>query len=316
MSRIRLMGQAAVIALGCGLGGAVMAQNAVELPEWLQELQLQDIQTESKRRGGHEIEGRLPDGGKIEVRLDARGNVIEVEADDAILPQAVLDAVLPADLQGHAAMSAFSGVTDISFRRHGIRVEGEQPNSDELELVFDGQGRLISAEADDEALPQMLLDLVLPQAVMSSDALGQLAEIQEIGLHGDSRFRIEGEDASGKDIRMLIDHDGRLLRFGREDEGRKRSGWQERRGDARPGHFQQQRPAFHHGQRGPLQGRAQALDFDPVQLNQRLSDAGYSDFGLLRRAGPALVLEAQNPAGESVILQLDSQGQIIRETAR
>lgn len=316
MSRIRLMGQAAAIALGCGLGGAALAQETVALPEWMQELQLQDIQTESKRRGGHEIEGRLPDGGKIEVKLDASGNVIEIEADDTVLPQAVLDAVLPADLQGHTAMSALSEVTDISFRRQGVKVEGRQPNSDELELFFDAQGRLIAAEADDEALPQMLLEQVLPQAVISSEALGQLARIEEIGLHGDSRFRIEGEDASGKDIRLLIDQDGRLLRFGREGDGRKRSdGWQERRGDARPGHFQ--RPGFHDGQRrGPMRGQAQGLDFDPVEVNQRLTEAGYSGFGLLRRAGPALVLEAQNPAGEPVILQLDSQGEIIRETAR
>lgn len=315
MSRIRLMGQAAVIALGCGLGGAALAQGAAELPEWMQDLQLQDIQTESKRRGGHEIEGRLPDGGKIEVKLDASGNVIEIEADDTVLPQAVLDAVLPADLHGHAAMSAMSEVTDISFRRQGVKVEGRQPNRDELELFFDAQGRLIAAEADDQGLPQMLLEQVLPQAVMSSDALGQLARIEEIGLHGDSRFRIEGEDASGKDIRLLIDHDGRLLRFGREGDGRKRpDGWQERRSDGGPGHFH--RSGFHSQRGGPMRGQAQGLDFDPVEVNQRLTEAGYSGFGLLRRAGPALVLEAQNPAGESVILQLDSQGEIIRETAR
>ena len=56
--------------------------------------------------------------------------------------------------------------------------------------------------------------------------------------------------------------------------------------------------------------------FDPVDVNRTLTEAGYSDFGFLRPQGPRIVIEATNPDGEPVLLELDPQGEVIRESAR
>ena len=59
-----------------------------------------------------------------------------------------------------------------------------------------------------------------------------------------------------------------------------------------------------------------APQFDTVAANQRLTQAGYSAFGLMRQEGPRVLLDATNPDGETVTLELDPQGQLVRETAR
>lgn len=319
------MGQAAVIALGCGLGGAALAQDSGDMPDWLQGLDLRNVQTESKRHGGREIEGRLPGGGKIEATLDRDGNPVEIEADDVALPPQVIEAVLPEAVRGHEAMGLFARIQEIKLDRRGIELDGYQQNGDDLELGFDPQGRLVAVDADDTALPQSLVDLLLPQAVMGSDVLAQFASFDEIKLHDEGRYRVEGRDETGQHLRVMVDQDGRLLRFGRDDGRRKGpGGWQEGAAHGKPGAYGQGPRARFHGEAmrpdprrgGGSRAEATELAFDPVEANQRLTEAGYSGFGLLRRAGPALVLEAQNPAGEPVILQLDNQGEIIRETAR
>lgn len=325
MSRIRLTTSAAIVALGCALGGAALAQDAAQMPAWLQGLDLQNLQTEAKRHGGQEIEGRLPGGGKIEVKLDRDGNPVEIEADDVPLPQQVIDAVLPDAVRGHEAMGLFARIQDIKTERGRIEIEGYQQNGDDLELEFDAEGRLVAIDADDTALPQSLVDALLPQAVLGSDVLGQFASIDEIKLHGEGRFRVEGRDETGQHVRVMVDQDGRLLRFGRDDGSRKGpGGWQERGAHGeRDAHGDAPRARFHgEGMRpdprrsGGPRAEAPELAFDPVEVNQRLTEAGYSGFGLLRQDGPRLVLEAQNPAGEPVTLELDSAGEVVRETAR
>lgn len=71
------------------------------------------------------------------------------------------------------------------------------------------------------------------------------------------------------------------------------------------------------GPAGDARGPAPVpADFDAVALNQRLTQAGYGNFGFLRADGPRLMLEATNPQGEAVTLEFDPQGEVVRETAR
>ena len=67
---------------------------------------------------------------------------------------------------------------------------------------------------------------------------------------------------------------------------------------------------------GPRGDMPPAPQFDTVAANQRLTQAGYSAFGLMRQEGPRVLLDATNPDGETVTLELDPQGQLVRETAR
>lgn len=307
MSRIRLATSAAILALGCAMGSAAMAQEAPAMPDWLRALDLQDIQTEA-RRHGQEIEGKLPGGGKIEAMLDRDGKVIGIEADDADLPRPALEALLPDALRDHQAMALFAGVQEIKTMRGFTEIDGRQQNGEDLELTFDPKGRLIAIDSDDTALPQELVQSILPQAVLNSDALKQFAGIEEIKLHPQGSYRIEGHDEAGVHIRVMVDQDGQMRRFGRNDGQRKGPGGWDRHEAPHGGE--------HPGPRNMRGHLPRALPFDPVAVNQSLIEAGYSQFGLLRQEGPRLLIEATNPAGEAVTLELDHKGEVTRETAR
>ena len=72
-----------------------------------------------------------------------------------------------------------------------------------------------------------------------------------------------------------------------------------------------------HGQQMPRGDRpAAAITFDTAAANQRLSEAGYTTLGLLRQQGPRVLLDATNPQGEAVTLELDRGGEVLRESAR
>ena len=51
-------------------------------------------------------------------------------------------------------------------------------------------------------------------------------------------------------------------------------------------------------------------------LRQTLSDDGYTRIGAIDRNGPRLAVEATNPEGEAVTLELTAKGELMRETAR
>ncbi|WP_265499899.1 hypothetical protein [Paracoccus beibuensis] len=198
--------------------------------------------------------------------------------------------------------------------------EGRLPDGTEIDARFDAEGDLIEIEADDRALPQSVIEAVLPQAVRNAEIMSQFAVIDEIHTRG-GRFGVSGEGADGVDMRARFDEAGNVLRFGRDDD--------DRRGDRGPRAERHEGDRPHHaGQRhgGPRAGdrdanphgdmRNAAPTIDTVAVNQRLTEAGYRQFGLLRQEGPRLLLDASNPNGEQVTLQLDPQGEVVRETAR
>lgn len=333
----RLTTSAAMLALIAGIGTAATAQTAPaanDLPAPLAGLNLSNLEIESKRDGMRDIEGRTADGVDIEAKVDMAGNLVEVEADDGALPQSLIDALVPADLRGQPVMAQFGSVTEIKQRPDHVEIKGRQPTGAEIEAKFDRQNALIGIDMDDAAIPADLVNTLLPQAVRDNEVIGQFDRIDEIG-NRNGRIMVQGEDATGQDMRAEFDADGRVLRFGRED-GPRGDRREERHGGGRgPGH-DDRGPAGHEmrgdsrddGPRGddsrgarpmgdgPRKAAAVPADFDAVAVNRRLSDAGYTGFGFLRADGPRLMLEATNPEGEAVTLELDRQGEVVRETAR
>lgn len=330
---------AAVLALVAGIGTSAMAQTAVTgLPAPIADLNLNNLSVETKRDGMQEIEGRTADGVEIEVKIDMAGNVVEIEADDGVLPQSLIDAYLPAGLRDQPVLSLFGSITDIKQRPDHVEIEGRQPTGAEIEARFDLQNALIGVEVDEGAIPAELVAALLPQAVRDNEVIGQFGRIDEIE-NRNGRIEVEGRAADGERMRADFDADGRVLRFGRDDgRGPRHERGEERRGDRGQGNGGQgngdrgdrdMRGAFQgdgprgndwrgqgpagQGQRG---GAAIPADFDAVAVNQRLTQAGYGSFGLLRADGPRLILEATNPQGETVTLELDRQGEVVRETAR
>lgn len=315
---------AAMLALIAGLGTGAMAQTAPaadNLPAPLAGLNLRNLEIETRRDGMREVEGRTAEGADIEARIDMAGNLVEIEADDGPLPQSLIDAILPADLRGQQVMGLFGSINGITQRAEHLEIKGRQPTGAEIKVTFDAQNALAGIEVDDAAIPADLVATLLPQAVRDNEVIGQFDRIDEIGNRG-SRIMVKGEDVNGADMRAEFDQDGRVLRFGREDGAPKDRGREERRGDRGPGHDDRgPRPRGHdmrgHGAAADARGPAPVpADFDAVAVNQRLTAAGYTGFGFLRADGPRLLLEATNPQGEAVTLELDRQGEVVRETAR
>lgn len=333
----RFTTSAAMLALIAGIGTGAMAQTAPaanDLPAPLAGLNLNNLDIETKRDGMREVDGRTADGVDIEARIDMAGNLVEVEADDGALPQSLIDALVPADLRGAPVMGLFGSITEVKQHPAHLEIKGRQPTGTEIEARFDRQNALVGVEVDDAAIPAELLGTLLPQAVRDNEVIAQFDRIDEIG-NRDGRVMVKGEDATGQDMRAEFDADGRVLRFGREDGPRGDRG-EERRGDRGPRH-DDRGPGGHamrgeghagrpmgdgdgprgHGPAGDARGPAPVpADFDAVAVNQRLSGAGYTGFGFLRADGPRLMLEATNPQGEPVTLELDRQGEVVRETAR
>lgn len=330
---------AAMLALIAGIGTAAMAQTAVTgLPAPIAALNLNNLSVETKRDGMREIEGRTADGTEIEIKIDMAGNVVEIEADDGVLPQALIDSYLPDALRNQPVMALFGSVTDIKRHPDHLEVEGRQPTGAKIEAKFDAQNALIGIEVDEGAVPAELVTQLMPAAVRDNEVISQFARIDEIE-NRNGRITVEGRATDGEKMRADFDADGRVLRFGR-DEGRgpRHEGGPERHGDRGPGdrdmrgaamgdgprgeHRPGHGPAGHGpgrqgpGGQGPNGAAMVPADFDSVAVNQRLTQAGYGGFGFLRADGPRLILDATNPQGEAVTLELDRQGEVVRETAR
>lgn len=348
MNKAKFSASVAMIAMLAGLGTAAMAQTAPEapgpaaqgmpapLPQALTALNLQNIEIETKRDGLREVEGRTADGIKIEAKIGIDGELLEVEADDGVLPQSLIDQIVPQAVRDHQAMALFAGIDEIKRRPGHIEIKGEQSNGEDIEARFDAQNNLVAIEVDDAALPASLIEAMLPQAVRDSQLLAQFGAIDEIKTRRGA-FLIEGKDASGKDLRAALDAEGRVVRFGRGDDDRKGKRDMDRRGEMHgkdmrghgtrgegPRHSMRGEAGRGEAGRGearrgapggPAVGRGMPA-FDPVAAQQQLADAGYSAFGFLRSDGPRSLIEATNPQGEAVLLELDPAGELVRETAR
>lgn len=341
----KLSTTAAVMALIAATSGVAIAQDTQtpppdapaatqqDLPEVLTGLNLTDLEIKTKRHGIREIEGRTADGIEVEAKIDPQGKIIDIEAEGGSLPQSVIDALVPEAARGHEIMSMFAEFEEIEFRPDHYEVKGKQQNGDDIEAKFDPGNNLIGVEFEDGGVPDALIQSILPQAVRDSDVVGQFAVIEEVAKARDV-FIVKGEDADGEDMGAVFDPEGRVLRFGREgDRDRERGerrfgdhgprggdGWRDGRGG--PGRHGEgpggesprgDGPRGEHRRAGPP---PVAPEFDPVAANQRLTEAGYTDFGFMRPQGPGVVLEATNPQGEQVLLELDPKGEVVRETAR
>ena len=219
MTRKHLASTAALIAVMAGTVPAIAQTPGVELPSMLQGLDLDRISFETKRDGQREYEGYLPDGTQIEAEFDMAGNLIKIEADDGSLPAPLIDAALPGAVRGTPAMALFARIEEIKQTPRHLEVKGWQENGAEVEVKFAPDNSLIEIETDDTALPQPIIDAILPQAVRGNEVMAQFGMIEEIKAEY-GRFEVKGEDTGGQDMRAAFDEAGAVLRFGRNDDRR------------------------------------------------------------------------------------------------
>ncbi|WP_111557473.1 hypothetical protein [Paracoccus sediminilitoris] len=335
MTLSKLASSAALIALVAGapmltMVSAAQAQDAPaaeQMPDVLQGLDLQNVETETARGGHMRYEGEMADGTEIEALFDRDGTLMMFEADDGVVPATVLDAAVPAEIRNAEAFDLLTRIEELHSRGDMLGLKGEDKDGEELHLMFDLTGKLTGIATDDTAVPQDIVATLLPQTVRDSDIAAQFAVIDHV-MSGSDRVMIGGEDADGEDLRAQFDMDGNLLRFGRGDDDR---GDHRMHGDrmGRGGHGgpgEHRGPGKHggkhddhargprHDDRGMMKGDEALMDMDAVTTS--LTEAGYTDLGKFRRKGPGAAVSATNPDGEEVMLQLSPEGEVMRETAR
>lgn len=214
---------------------------------------------------------------------------------------------LPAELE---ALN-LSDVRSDEKRRGFVEIEGRTADGLEIEAMVGPKGDLLGVEVDDGTMPQSLIDALLPQSVRDNELLTQFTTIDSIKKRrGD--LGVEGEDSTGEDLYALFDKDGRMLRFGRDDDEHMRG--KKPHGDMHHGDGPHAGKPGPHGKKG--MPPAPEPEFEATDVNKKLTEAGYTDFGFLRLKGPRITLDATNPQGEAVTLELDPKGEVIRETAR
>lgn len=230
MSRQRLASTAAMIALIAGLAMPAMAQvSNGDLPAPLAALNLNNLRSETGRDGIREVEGLTADGVEIEAQIDMAGNLLKVDADDGALPAMLIEALVPQAARDHEAFGLFVRIDEIKQHAGHIEIEGRQANGEDIEAIFDPENRLVKLDLDDTVIPASLVAAMLPQAVRNAEAFGQFAGIQEI--HSRPGFvGLQGTDGTGEEMKAMFDEEGRLLRFGRDEDKGPRA-WRGRGGD-------------------------------------------------------------------------------------
>lgn len=147
MSRTAFRLGAASLALIVGMGGAGFAQQAqapaaTDLPAALQALKLTDIEIKDGPRG-RKVEGDLPGGGEIEAFVDREGRIVMVDADDAGVPQSLIEALLPQAVRDSAILQQFSVIEKVGGRDGRFMVGGEDAGGEDLRAGFDQDGQLL-----------------------------------------------------------------------------------------------------------------------------------------------------------------------------
>lgn len=259
-------------------------------------------------------------------------------ADTAATVQAPTAETLPAPL---AALN----LTDVEIdatRRGGWKVEGDLPAGGEIDAFIDPTGTLRMVEADDDAaLPQSVIDAMLPQAVRDNALLGEISVIGKLGVM-DDMVMIAGRDADGEAVRAGFAQDGSLMRFGRGDDDHRGMRREGRGGEGRGGDDHARRGGDHgerhgdgHGKRGGDRdgarrgggdgpsgqqrgdmGGDRPAPISPDAAQQALEAAGYTDIANITRRAAGVTAEAVNQAGEAVTVRVNPKGEVVRETAR
>jgi len=228
-----------------------------------------------------------------------------------------------------------AGLTDVTTKRGprgGSRVEGKLPDGSQIQAMLTAEGTLRGVKAQgDAALPQALVEQLVPQAVRDNAVFAELGSLRAV-FTSERGVMLAGQDAEKNRIRAAFAEDGTLLRFGRgdDDHDRKDRGrdhgkrHDDRRGDRDRDHDRDWGGKRDHDRRegrGPDAPRPagdapERAAVAPEALRQALTSAGYTRLGEIAQDGPRITAQAHNPEGEPVLLELNPQGRVLREIAR
>lgn len=254
------------------------------------------------------------------------------------VPAPAAEVQIPEILQG----SGFADVESKAGPRGGLFVEGSLAETGkDFDAIVNAEGNLVGMRtAEGSALPQAVVNALLPEAARSNPILSEIAQLNAIGSR-DGAVMVGGQDASGDDVRIGFDAGGELVHFDRGEHGKRGKGFGMGMGD-RDGHGPRGERGDHgdrggkgrggdhgdHGRMGPRDGGGPRGDgpregaapppppVDEAALRSAVEGAGYTGLGDIARADRGLAIEAVNPQGEEVVIIVTPTGEVMRETAR
>ena len=277
----------------------------VTLPQILKDAGLTDVTSDQMRRGGTRIRGTLADGQKIGAMLDEDGTLrgLRAQDDSTALPPALVDQLVPQAVRDNAVYTQIDKLGAVFTGERGVMLAGKDAQGNDVRAAFAQDGTLIRFGRGDE----------------------------------DDMHRGKGPDG---------DHDGKRGHHGRRGGHDDDHGWRgkhdgDRDGDRDgrrgpppgdmpppdmppPGDMPPPPPAPDQQGAAPMppvdgemrQGAATPLDVDPGVMRMALTEAGYSGIGEITQNGPRVLAMATNPEGEPVAVELDPQGEVLREINR
>jgi len=126
---------------------------AHDLPKTVTDLGLTDIQIREKpdARHGRRVAGTLPNGSRIEVDLNHKNEIDDIETrGNNLFPTAAIRSLVPAPILKNAAWPADARLEQIEFEHDGsIEIEGRLANGQEFDAEFAADGRLLEFDTDD-----------------------------------------------------------------------------------------------------------------------------------------------------------------------
>ena len=238
-------------------------------------------------------------------------------------------ATAPAEAQLPQALQELN-LSDVQVRklRRGMqRVRGTLEDGTRIQAILDDEGALRGAfAADGNALPEALTRTLIPETVRAQEIMGQFSSVSA-AFGGERGIMVGGTDAAGERIRAGFAQDGTLMRFGRGDDRHgkpmhgarhddDRHGKADRHHPGKPGHWDRRGGHGPKGQhRGP-EGRSGLAPLTDDAVRGAVAGAGYGEIGEITHRGPHSVVEAVNPQGDPVRVEVSPRGEVIRETAR
>lgn len=118
---------------------------SADVPAVVNQLGLMDIEVHDRKHRHRNIEGRLPDGTRVEIDLERSGNVEEVEARGRTgFAASAVESIVPAAVREHQSYPADARFHKLELHDgRRVEIEGYRPDGSEFKAEFTADGRLI-----------------------------------------------------------------------------------------------------------------------------------------------------------------------------
>ncbi|MCC2597517.1 PepSY domain-containing protein [Pusillimonas sp. MFBS29] len=147
---MKLTLSAIVIAAGLAIPGITLAQ---DLPKAVSDLGLSNIEIREKPRAeyGRRIRATLPSNAKVEIELDGKDAIEDIESrGNDLFPIADIRSLVPAPILENKQWPADARLEKIEFERDGrIEIEGRLADGQEFDAEFSADGRTLDFDIDD-----------------------------------------------------------------------------------------------------------------------------------------------------------------------